>query len=137
MFQQTTIVGNLGNAPDMRYTPQGIPVTSFSVAVNEKYGDSETVTWFRVSCWRQLAEITGQYLTKGRQVLITGRIQARAYTGRDGQPAVSLDLTADTVKFLAGGRQENGAAPITGAPASAEAGGIDSADAIDADNIPF
>jgi single-strand DNA-binding protein len=107
MYQLITVVGNLGSDPEMRYTQQGVPVTSFSVAVNEKYGERETTTWFRVSCWRQLAELTGQYLSKGRSVLITGRVQARAYTDRNGEPACSLDLTADTVKFLGSARQDS------------------------------
>ena len=107
MYQQLSIIGNLGQDPEMRYTPQGIPVTTFTVAVNERYGDSASTTWFRVTCWRQLAETTNQYLSKGRQVLIVGRIQARAYRDRNGEPAVSLDLTADKVQFL-GSRGEAG-----------------------------
>jgi single-strand DNA-binding protein len=109
MYQQLNIVGHLGSEPDMRYTPSGIPVTNFSVAVNERFGENETTVWFRVACWRQLAEVTNQYLSKGRQVFITGRISARPYLDRDGNPAVSLELTADTVKFL--GRPEHQAGP--------------------------
>jgi single-strand DNA-binding protein len=109
MYQQTTVVGNLGSTPEMRYTPNGIPVTNFSVAVNEKYGETESTIWFRVACWRQLAEVTSQYLSKGRQVFITGRISARPYLDRDGNPAVSLELTADTIKFL--GRPDNHQGP--------------------------
>jgi single-strand DNA-binding protein len=114
MYQQITVLGNLGQDPEMRLTPQGISVTNFSVAVNEKYGDKETTVWFRVTCWRQLAAPRGpptsQYLTKGRLVLITGRIQARAYKDRNGEPAVSLDLTAaprgPPVKFLGSASRE-------------------------------
>jgi len=69
MYQQLSIIGNLGVDPEMRYTPQGIPVTTFTVAVNERYGEKESVTWFRVSCWRQLAETTNQHLSKGCTVL--------------------------------------------------------------------
>ena len=97
------------------YTPQGIPVTTFTVAVNERYGEKESTTWFRVSCWRQLAETTNQYLSKGRQVLIVGRIQARAYRDRNGEAAVSLDLTADKVQFLGtrGDASEHGPRPVS------------------------
>jgi single-strand DNA-binding protein len=119
MYQLITVLGNLGSNPEMRYTQQGIPVTTFSVAVNEKYGDKESVIWFRVSCWRQLAELTGQYLSKGRPVLITGRVQARAYTDRNGEPACSLDLTADTVKFLGARQESNGQAAPGERPQSA------------------
>lgn len=127
MYQSITIAGNLGQDPEMRYTAQGIAVTTFTVAVNEKYGEKESVTWFRVSCWRQLAELTSTYLVKGRQVLVSGRVQARAYVGRDGQPACSLELTADTVKFLGSGTNT----------ATASAATPESTAAPDAEDLPF
>jgi single-strand DNA-binding protein len=116
------IVGNLGGDPEMRYTPDGTPVTSFRVAVNRKWTGSdgapgEKTWWFKVTCWRRLAETTNQYLKKGRQVLVIGEIDASAWLGQDGQPRASLELTARDVKFLGG--REQGAADVDmgGAPA--------------------
>ena len=111
MFQQLIIVGNLGNDPELRYTANGTPVANFSVAVNRRWtkedgSQGEETTWFRVSAWRQLAETCNQDLRKGRQVMVVGRVTARGYVGTDGQPRASLDVTADTVRFLGGGRAE-------------------------------
>lgn len=106
MYQQITLVGNLGNDPEMRYTPSGVPVTSFNLAVNKSWTTpdgqrQDRTTWFRVTAWRKTAEIVSQYLTKGRQVLIIGEIEdARPYTDRDGNMRASLEVTAQIVKFL-------------------------------------
>ena len=121
MFQQCIIIGNLGRDPEMRYTPEGIPVTTFTVAVNRRWtdssgGQSEKTWWFKVTCWRKLAEITNQYLKKGRQVMVIGEIDASAWLDQEGKPRASLDLTARDVRFL-GGREG-------GAAAEAEAGPI-------------
>lgn len=116
MFQKTIIVGNLGRDPEMRYTPSGVPVTTFSVAVNRRWTDQqgqpqEKTTWFRVTAWRKLAELCNQYLSKGRQVLVEGDIDASAWLGQDGQPRASLELTARTVRFLGGSATTEGYAP--------------------------
>lgn len=105
VFQQTLIVGRVGRDAEMRYTPGGIPVTSFSVAVDQRWTDAsgqtqEKVTWFRIVCWRKLAEITNQYVKKGQRILVAGDVEATAWTDRDGTPRVSLELTADRVRFL-------------------------------------
>lgn len=106
MFSSTTIVGNLGSSPEQRFLPNGTPVTSFSVAVNKVWKDTNGETkqkacWYKVTCWRKLAETTAQYLTKGSRVLIVGEMEAaRAYTDKSGNPAAQLELTAHTVKFL-------------------------------------
>jgi len=123
MYQSTTIIGNLGNDPDMRYTPSGVPVCSFSLAVNRSWTDNdgnrqEKVTWFRVTAWRKLAEVCTQYLAKGRQVLVIGDdLEARAFTDRAGENRASLELTAREVKFLSGrdtGSNGNSADPMQG-----------------------
>ena len=104
MYQQTTIVGNLGQNPEMRFTPSGVPVTNFTVAVNERWntedGPQERTTWYRVTCWRRLAETTNQYLKKGRQVMVVGRVEASAWKDKDGEARATLELTARDVKFL-------------------------------------
>lgn len=116
MFQQCIIIGNLGRDPEMRYLPSGAPVTEFSVAVNRKWTNQdgspgEETTWFRVSCWNRLAETTNQYLTKGRQVMVVGRISTSAWIDKaTGEARSGLDLRAFDVKFL-GGRGDTGAEP--------------------------
>jgi single-strand DNA-binding protein len=110
MYQQIIIIGNVGRDPEMRYTQGGVAVCDFSVAVNKKYTTSggeqrDETTWFRVTCWRQLAETMGKYLTKGKQVMVVGEVGASAYTDKSGQPAATIEITASTVKFL-GPRQE-------------------------------
>jgi single-strand DNA-binding protein len=112
MYQKTIVVGHLGRDPEMRYTQSGVPVTSFSVATTRKWSSAsgeqqEKTTWFRVTCWRKLAELTAQYLKKGRLVLVEGDIEASAFTDREGNARASLELTATNIKVL-GGRGEGG-----------------------------
>ncbi len=117
MYHKVIIVGNLGRDPEMRYTPDGTPVTNFSVATNRRWNNpdgsqNEETVWFRVTAWRQLAELCNQYLSKGRQALVEGRLNPdretggpRVWTGNDGQPRASFEVTAINVRFL-GGRGE-------------------------------
>lgn len=105
MYQQITIVGNVGQSPEMRYTPSGQAVTSFSVAVNKSWikdGErQEQTVWFRVTCWRKLAETVSEYVKKGSKVLVVGEIEeARAWTDKEGNSRASLEVTANTVRFL-------------------------------------
>ncbi|MDP3183777.1 MAG: single-stranded DNA-binding protein [Anaerolineales bacterium] len=123
MYQTTIIVGNLGRDPEMRYTPSGQAVTSFSVATNRQYTNNagETVKetiWFRVSAWGKTAETCNQYLKKGSKVLVEGRLTAdpatggpRIWTGQDGSPRASFEVTAGTVRFLT--PRGEGEAPAT------------------------
>ena len=128
MYQKLIIVGNLGRDPEMRYTPDGTPVTTFSVATNRRWSrpdgsQGEETVWFRVTAWRRMAEVCNQYLQKGRQVFIEGQLKPdpatgapRVWTGNDGVPRASFEVTALTVKFL-GGR---GAAPSPEMPSEFE-----------------
>ena len=115
MFHKIIIVGNLGRDPEMRYTPSGKPVTNLSVASNRRYTDSagetvEETVWFRVSVWGKQAEASAQYLHKGRQVLIEGRLIAdengnpRIWNRQDGSPGASFEVNAQTVRFLGSGQ---------------------------------
>lgn len=112
MYEMLTIVGNLGRDPEMRYTPSGKAVTNFSVAVNTRWTngdgtDGERVTWYKVACWGKLAEVTNEYLAKGRKVLVVAsRIEAEAYIDKEGEPRAALRVTADAVKFLDGKGEE-------------------------------
>ena len=107
MYQSCTLIGNLGNDPESRFTPSGVPVATFSLAVNKEWttdaGKQSKTTWFRVTTWRKQAEIVGQYLHKGSKVMVVGEVEeARAFTDRDGNNRASLEFTANVVKFLDG-----------------------------------
>lgn len=126
MFHTLIIVGNLGRDPEMRYTPSGQPVTSFSVATSRQYTGNngqvvkETI-WFRVTTWGKQAEICNQYLKKGSKVLIEGRLNPdpntggpRLWTRQDGTAGASYEVTASTVRFLSNREDGNpGSASIT------------------------
>ncbi|MCG2784763.1 MAG: single-stranded DNA-binding protein [Anaerolineae bacterium] len=106
------IVGNLGRNPEMRYTPEGQPVTDFSVAVNRQYTNKagetvKDVVWFRVASWGKQAEVVNQYLKKGSKVLVEGRLVydpatggPRIWTNQSGDPQASFELVSQTVRFL-------------------------------------
>ena len=99
------IIGNLGSDPEMRYTPNGSSVTSFTVATNRRYRTSagenrEETEWFRISAWNRLAETCNQYLQRGSKVYVEGRLTSRTYVGNDGQTRVSLDVNASEVRFI-------------------------------------
>jgi single-strand DNA-binding protein len=123
MYHKILIVGNLGKDPEMRYTPSGQAVTSFSVAANRQYTASdgqqvkETI-WFRVSAWGRQAEACNQYLQRGSRVLVEGRLSAdpatgapRIWTRQDGSPGASFEVTAATVRFLSSKAEEDAFAP--------------------------
>ena len=124
MFQTIIIVGNVGRDPEMRYTPAGQAVTSFSVATNRQYTNNsgETIKetiWFRISAWGKTGETCNQYLKKGSKVLIEGRLTAdpatggpRVWTGQDGSTRASFEVSAQTVRFLSTRSEaESGGAP--------------------------
>lgn len=96
------LIGNLTRDPELRTTQSGTQVCSFTVAVNRRKADSngQEADYFRVTAWRQLADICGKYLTKGKKVSIVGSVSVSTYTGNDGQTRASLDVTADDVEFL-------------------------------------
>ena len=98
-------IGNLGQDPEMRYTPDGDPVTSFSVACDT--GKDKT-TWVKVSCWRQLALLANEHLAKGKKVFIRGRVRVSDYTDREGEKRYSLEVTADVLRFLSPAPQREG-----------------------------
>src|ERR1700730_9799476 len=142
-FNKITLVGNLGRDPELRYTPQGTPVCSFSLATNERRKDRNTgetndiTPCFRVTLWGRQAETASQYLTRGRPVYIEGRLRVEEWTDRDGKPRHTLEVHATDMQFIGGGRGE-GAPPME--KAAAAAGGppehSEPADVAD-DDIPF
>jgi len=142
MYHTIIIVGNVGKDPEMRYTPSGQAVTSFSVATNRQYttGNGEQVKetiWFRVTTWGKQAEVCNTYVKKGMKVLVEGRLTPdkatggpRTYTKPDGSAGASFDVTAGTVRFLSSrGEVGGGDAPM--------AGGMEHAEMPAEDDIPF
>ena len=103
-LNQMTIIGNVGKEPEMRFTPSGKPVTSFSVAVNRKYtvdGEKrEETEWVSVVAWAKLAELCNQYLNKGRQVYVQGRMSTHSWEDATGQKRYKTELIAKDVLFL-------------------------------------
>jgi single-strand DNA-binding protein len=99
------VIGNLGSDPEMRYTPNGQAVTNFNVATNYRYNTAsgeqrDETEWFRVSVFGRQAESCNQYLAKGRKVYVDGRLKSRTYQDRNGETRVSLEITAQDVRFL-------------------------------------
>jgi len=104
-FNKITIVGYLGRDPELRYTPQGTAVCKLSVATTERRrgssGESEEyTTWFRVTVWGRQAELANEYLSKGRQVYVEGRLRMEEYTDREGAQRISLEVNATDIQFL-------------------------------------
>ncbi len=133
-MQKIIFIGNLTSEPELRTTPNGINVCTFTVAVNRRYSSSKEerqTDFFRVAAWRQLGENCARYLTKGKKVAVTGEVSARAYEGKDGSIRASLEVTADEVEFLSpkGEQSDGGNRPAAyyerpaEAPAEDERGG--------------
>jgi single-strand DNA-binding protein len=118
------LVGRLGQNPEVRYTPSGAAVANFSVATNESWTDKsgqkqERTEWHRVVVWGKLAELCNQYLAKGRQCYVEGRMQTRQWQDKDGQTKYTTEVQAQTIQFLGGA--------AAGAGAGASMGGSDDA----------
>lgn len=115
-WHQTIIIGNVGRDPELNYTQSGTAVCNFSVAVTESWPDRqsgerrEKTTWYRVAAWRGLGETCHRYVHKGMQIMVSGTVEASAYTNNNGEPTGSLELTARDVQFLSrrGEGQEGG-----------------------------
>ncbi|NOT59557.1 MAG: single-stranded DNA-binding protein [Acidobacteria bacterium] len=107
-FNKIIIVGYLGRDPEIRYVPSGEAVCSFSMATTDKKKDgTDETTWFRVTIWGRRGETANQYLSKGKQVYIEGRLRQQEYTDRDGNKRTSLEVTASDFQFL-GARDGDG-----------------------------
>ena len=108
------VIGNVGTDPEMRYTPNGHPVTSFRIATNRSYnaqdGERKQETeWFTVVAWSYLAEQVNQYLSKGQRAYVEGRLHSHSFQGNDGQTRFRNEIIADRVLFLdRAGRSEQG-----------------------------
>ena len=124
-FEQTLIIGNVGRDPDIKYLPSGTAVCNFSVAVSSVWKDKQTgekrekTNWYSCSVFGGQAETVNQYVKKGSQLMLLGTVEARAYTGNDGEARASLDMRIDRWQFV-GGRVDNDSAPASSTPATGD-----------------
>ena len=140
MYQSITVVGRLGRDPEMRYMPNGDPVTSFNIATDRGYTDKsggkvKETSWFRVSVFGKQAETVNQFLSKGKMVLVEGRLGVdvktggpKTYTRQDGTVAANFEIIANTVRFLSPKDEGSPSGPTEGVDTGLSEGG---------DNIPF
>ncbi len=143
------ILGRLGQNPEMKYTPSGMAVCNFSVATSENWTDKsgqkqERTEWHRIVVWGKLAELCNQYLAKGRQVYLEGRLQTRSWEDKQGQKRYTTEINATTVQFLgARGEANQNVAPTATESTNANDGVMDQEYTINTDvgftedDIPF
>ena len=148
MLNKVILIGRLGKDPETRYMPNGEAVCNFSVATSEAWNDrngqwQERTEWHNITMYRRLAEIAGQYLKKGSQVYLEGKIQSRKYTDKNGVERTAYDIIVNEMKMLGGGSDGQQAQPAQGetptpphrqAPV-APAAPVDGSD--ESDDIPF
>jgi single-strand DNA-binding protein len=127
-INKVILIGNLGKDPEVRYTPGGQAVANFNIATNEAWTDKqgqkqERTEWHRIVVWGKTAELCGEYLSKGRQVYIEGRLQTREWNNKEGAKQYTTEIVANQVLFLSGG--ERGAGQGRGGSSGGSKGGTD------------
>ena len=167
LMNKIIIIGNLGRDPEMRYSPSGQPMTSFSIASNRRYTTAageqrEETEWFNCTAFGRLADVCNQYLTRGQQVYVEGRLRSRQYDRRDGTPGFSLDVNVTEMQMLGrrgdqnddggygdqrggygdqragyGGPQDSGYAGSRGGNYGSYGAGDPNDSATDVDDLPF
>jgi len=142
MLNKVILIGRLGKDPEVRYMPNGEAVCNFSVATSETWNDRngqrvERTEWHNITMYRRLAEIAGQYLKKGSQVYLEGKIQTRKYQGKDGIERTAYDIIANEMKMLGGGNNDGQQAQAeTPTPPRRQATPAAPVEVID-DDVPF
>ena len=147
MLNKMLVIGNVGRDPEMRYTPNGSAVTSFSLAVNRYYTPAggerqEETEWFNVVAWNRLAETCNNYVTRGMKIYVEGRLRSNSWVGQDGQTRFRNEIIANTVQFL---DRRQGGSGYGGPPGEPSGGGGYGADggyggpeeSSDADDLPW
>lgn len=134
------LLGNLGQDPELKYTPSGVAVTTVSLATNEMWKDSdgnrqERTEWHRVVMWRRLAEIAGEYLKKGSKIYVEGRLQTRSWEDKDGQKRYMTEVVADNMTMLDSKGGDSGSS--SSAPPKMESPPASDADVVEEDDLPF
>ena len=150
-INKVILIGNLGKDPEVRFTPSGQAVANFNIATSESWTDKtsgqkqERTEWHRIVVWGKLGELCGEYLKKGRQCYVEGRLQTREWTDKEGVKKYTTEVVANTVQFLGSGpgrpAAEGGAAYQGTPPKGNEPGGGAPPDDMGgpppADDIPF
>jgi single-strand DNA-binding protein len=134
-LNKVMIIGNVGTDPEMRYTPNGNPVTSFRIATSRTYNTSDgekkqETEWFTVVTWRKLAESCNQFLTKGQKVYVEGSLRSRSWEGQDGQKRYKTEVLANRVLFL----ERQATASLPSEETSQEVPGEE---AVEPEDLPF
>jgi len=134
-LNKVMIIGNVGTDPEMRYAPNGNPVTRFRIATSRVYNSPEgerkqETEWFTVVAWNKLAESCNAYLNKGRRAYVEGRLRTRTWEGQDGQKRTQVEVVAERVLFI----DRQGAAPLT---EEAKGGETKANEEIEAEDLPF
>ena len=128
-INKVILIGRLGSDPEVRYTPSGVAVANFSVATSEEWKDKdsgekkERTEWHRIVAWRRLGEICGEYLSKGRQVYVEGRLQTRSWDDRDGNKKYTTEIVASDIQFLGSRDSSSGGKPSGGGSGGGGSGG--------------
>lgn len=133
-LNKVMLIGNVGTEPEMRFTPNGNPVTSFRIATNRVYTTSDgerkqETEWFTVVSWSRLAESCNQFLTKGQRVYVEGRLRTRTWEGQDGQRRSKVEVVANRVIFL----EKQALAPLPEEVAPSEGG----TEEVEPEDLPF
>jgi single-strand DNA-binding protein len=139
-LNKVMLIGNLGKDPEVRYTASGQAVASFNLATSEKFKNKsgeweERTEWHRITLWARLAEIAGEYLSKGKTVYIEGRLQTREYE-KDGIKRYSTEIVGEKMQMLSPKGERRGGDSYSGAPAGS-GGGSNEAPPFQDDDIPF
>lgn len=126
-INKVILIGNLGQNPELKHTPNGQAVANFSIATNENWKDKSgqdqsRTEWHRIVVWGKTAENCAKYLAKGRPVYIEGKLQTRQWQDKDGQTKYTTEIQAQTVQFLGGGTPQAGAQQTTPSTASPAVG---------------
>mgnify|MGYP001818617383 FL=1 len=139
-INKVILIGRLGSDPEVRYTPSGVAVANFNIATSEEWKDKdsgekkERTEWHRIVAWRRLGEICGEYLSKGKQVYIEGRLQTRDWEDKDGNKRYTTEIVANDVQFLGARDSSESARPRS--TSSADYQGMPAQGPAD-DDIPF
>ena len=139
-INKVILIGRLGSDPEVRYTPSGVAVANFNIATSEEWKDKdsgekrERTEWHRIVAWRRLGEICGEYLSKGQQVYVEGRIQTNTWEDKEGNKRYTTEIIANTVQFLGRRESSESARPRSTTPADYQ--GVPAQGPAD-DDIPF
>jgi single-strand DNA-binding protein len=138
-LNKALVIGNLGRDAELKYTPQGVAVATMSVASNERWKDKsgklqERTEWHRVVCWDKMAEALTQYLVKGKQIYVEGKLQTRSWEDKDGNKRYTTEIRADVIRLLGGGGGNGVPHPPADASDDGESTGTPP---VDDSDIPF